>query len=188
MNLTISLRDVLRTEELSRRRCRPVDAFAIRRANTTIARCRAHGYAALLQSVCELALDTCGAQSAGISILNGSTDESLFVWDALAGQLSQQVGAKVSRRHSPCGVCMDLDDPQLFVYPERHFSWMRQAKIPIPECLVVPLYLEGMLPFGTIWIMMHDIGRLFDQEDVRILKAFGAQACAECRSQISYEG
>jgi two-component sensor histidine kinase len=38
-------------------------------------------------------------------------------------------------------------------HPERHYAWIAEAGIVVPEVLLVPLYLGSQAPTGTLWIV-----------------------------------
>ena len=57
----------------------------------------------------QLAMELCGAESAGISVLEPETAQ--FRWFALRGVLSVFEGATTPRNFSPCGVCLDENAP-----------------------------------------------------------------------------
>lgn len=174
----MALENTLITSELATRKSRPPDIFAERRALNVVARRMSFGQEAVLQALCELAIELCAADSAGISVLRETDEDSEFSWDAVAGALDGHLGGKAPRHHSPCGVCLALGAPQLFSHPERHFEWMLQASLPVTEGLVIPLFKKDRTPYGTIWILLHDESRAFDSEDVRVMTALGGHAIA----------
>jgi GAF domain-containing protein len=172
----MELRDILIASELERGRTRQPDVFAERRAFNTIARRISYGREVIFQTLCEYAMELCDADSAGISVLRGSGKTEKFSWDTLAGQLAGYVGGRAPRHRSPCGVCLERSTPQLFAQPEKYFRWMAQAALPISEILVVPMFKAGRIPFGTLWIMVHDDRRSFDAEHVRIMTTLAQHA------------
>src|SRR3712207_2888184 len=153
------LEDILITQELSQRAAtrldgqpRSPDWQAEAQAMQTLARQMASGSEALLQSLVETAVELCQAGTAGISLLETTPDgEEIFRWTVLAGTLSQYVGGTTPRNFSPCGVCLDClgsdgsdrNTPQLFSYPERHFTYLQKANMPIVEGLVLPLIADS---------------------------------------------
>jgi hypothetical protein len=130
----------------------------------------------VFDTLCEMALMLCGAGSAGISILDNTDDAEGFTWEAVAGKLEGHHGGRAPRHHSPCGVTLERRSAQLFSHPERYFEWMQQAALPVVEGLVIPLYKQRRETYGTIWIMLHEEGGLFDKEDARIMTALGGHA------------
>ena len=172
----MQLDDIIITGELPTRKSRPVDVFAERRALNTIARRMSYGRGAVFDTLCDMALTLCRADSVGISILENTDGAECFTWEAVAGKLEGRHGGKAPRHHSPCGVTLERRAAQLFSHPERYFEWMRQAALPIVEGLVIPLYKQGREAYGTIWILLHEGGGLFDKEDARIMTALGGHA------------
>lgn len=107
----------------------------------------------VLPRLVKLAMDICGAESAGISILEPETAQ--FRWYALSGVLATFEGATTPRNFSPCGVCLDTDGPVLMERPERAYDWIRDANISVPEVLLVPLKVKGLQSVGTLWIVAN---------------------------------
>jgi PAS domain S-box-containing protein len=166
---SVTLNDVLMTEELSRRSPRPPDWRSEAQVMQTLARQMANDSETMLQSLVDIAVELCQAGTAGVSLLETTPDGAeIFRWTVLAGTLSQYVGGTSPRNFSPCGVCLDRGTPQLFSHPERYFTYFQEANTPIVEGLVLPL-MAAHYVFGTIWILSHDERRHFDREDVRIM-------------------
>lgn len=171
----MELNDIIITKELVTRKNRPPNVFAGRRALNLIARRMDYGREAVLQALCEQAMELCAADSAGISVLHGANRDFNFTWDAVTGQLQSHLSDKVLF-DSPCGTCIELGSPQLFSYPERYFKWMQQVSFPVVEALIIPLHDRDHTPLGTVWIMFHDKGRTFNSEDARIMTIIGGHA------------
>jgi hypothetical protein len=173
----MDLHDVLITPALQSRKSRQLNGFAERRGLDLVARRASFGRQAVLEALCEFALETCRADFAGISVRYETEEEAGFAWEVLAGVFENHIRGKVPL-DSPCGVCLERGLPQLFSHPERHYEWMREAGFVISEVLVVPMYSRGRTPMGTLWIVQKDDGRHFDQEDARVMAAMGKHASA----------
>jgi len=126
----------------------------------------------LLQRLCELALDLCRADSAGISILN----RDVFRWAALAGVFSDYRNGTMPRDASPCGVCIERNATQLMYLADRCFPELR-AEPQFVEVLLIPFHDHGT-PVGTVWIVAHSEERKFDREDERIVRSLAHFAAA----------
>src|SRR5215472_2072283 len=163
----VSLDDVLITAELSRRPTRPPDYEAECRALTGLAEAMADSPQTILQRLVETALDLCGADSAGISILEPGGTAGVFRWHAVAGRFASKVGNYALRERTASGIVLDRDTSLLFSYPERHFDY-GTVDPPIVEALLVPFHTEGK-PVGTLWVIAHTPSRKFDTEDQRVL-------------------
>lgn len=132
-----------------------------------LARCMADEPAQVLHRLVRLALEICGGDSAGVSVL----EDDVFRWYALEGGLAAFDGATTPRDWSPCGVCLDCGEPILMRHPEDVYDWIADADIVVPEVLLVPLLANGKAPIGTLWVigksaeafsagharMMHDL-------------------------------
>jgi two-component sensor histidine kinase len=124
--------------------------------------------AEVLPRLVKLAMEICGAESAGVSVLESEAGQ--FRWLGLAGSLAVFEGATTPRDFSPCGICLDRHGPVLMAHPELVYGWIRDANITIPEVLLVPLFVGREAPLGTLWIVAP-AGRQFDREHVRALAA-----------------
>ncbi|URD52427.1 ATP-binding protein [Chroococcidiopsis sp. CCNUC1] len=163
---TVTLDDILITEEISRRSPRPPNWQAEAQAMLPLARQMVRDSESLLQTLVEIALELCQAGTAGVSLLETSDGEEVFRWSELAGRFTHD--GLIPRDFSPCGVCVDRGTPQLFSHPERYFTYLQDANTPIVEALLLPLIADDRA-IGAIWIMSHDEQRHFDAEDVRVM-------------------
>jgi len=170
METAVPLRDVLITTELSHRPAREPDYRAENRALTLLAQAMPQSPQALLDRLVQVALELCEAGSAGISLLVPAAEGEQFRWEALCGAYANYVGGRTPRNFSPCGTCLDLGAPQLYHRPARHFEYLRAAQPELVEGLVVPFY-RGREALGTIWVVLHDAGRGFDREHVRLMQS-----------------
>jgi signal transduction histidine kinase len=165
----ITLADVLITDQLQ---LRPARAPHLRQENAALhalARHLADDGETLLTTLTEVAVELCAPSgSAGVSLLETGADGEVFRWVALAGQLASHVGGTTPRDFSPCGACLDRNAPQLYMYPERLFTYFAAARPAIVEGLVLPFSVNGAA-LGTIWVVSHDEAKKFDREDVRIM-------------------
>ena len=66
----------------------------------------------VLNLLCELVLEVCGADSAGVSLLDGDNDQ--FVWPAVAGAWAPFVNGAMPRSASPCGKVLEHDQILIF--------------------------------------------------------------------------
>ncbi|MCP6762314.1 MAG: ATP-binding protein [Fischerella sp. CENA71] len=166
---TITLEDIVITEELSHRNPRTANLVQENQALHALARQLVNTPETMLQSLVDMALELCVAGSTGVSLLETTTDgEEVFRWNVLAGAFEQYVGGTTPRNFSPCGTCLDRGTPQLYSHPERYFTYLQAANTPIVEGLVLPLIADNYA-LGTIWIMSHDEQWQFDSEDVRVM-------------------
>ncbi|BAY11417.1 ATP-binding protein [Calothrix sp. NIES-2098] len=175
---TVTLEDIIITEELSRRNPRAANLLAENQALQALARQLVNQPQTMLQSLVDIALELCSAETVGVSLLEiTAKGEEIFRWNVLAGELAEYVGGTTPRNFSPCGVCLDRGTPQLYAYPERYFTYLQAANTPIVEGLVLPLIADNHA-LGTIWIMSHDEQRHFDSEDVRVMTSLADLAAA----------
>src|SRR4051812_19415939 len=117
--------------ELDHRLCRPPQFEAENHALVALAREMANSPHTILQKLVETALELCGADSAGISILE--KDLNVFRWHAVAGGFAEFVGATLPRDFSPCGVVLDRDALQLMTDPVRYYPYIADLTPPVRE-------------------------------------------------------
>ena len=147
----IGLDDVLITQELAHRSPRTPNLQAETDALHTLARQLAEQSQTMLKTLVTVALELCGAGSAGVSLLEVTPNgEEVFRWVALAGALEAYEQGTVERYKSPCGVCLEAQAPQLYSYPGRYFTDLQDIQPQIVEALVIPL-VPGNQPLGAIW-------------------------------------
>jgi signal transduction histidine kinase len=165
------LRQVIRTDALSQRVPRAPDHTAENRALVELARALSRTPAGILEVLAQKALQLCAAGSAGISILD--SDGTQFRWHALAGRWGPYLGAVMPRNHSPCGVVLERDAPQLMCDLGSYYEYVNQIDPPCYEVLLVPFYSNDSA-VGTIWVVHHEASGRFDVEDQRILASLAA--------------
>ena len=168
---------VLATATLSSRPSRQPDYKAEAEALRSLSRELSPSPHDYLHRVCELAMGLCRAQSAGISIMESEGVEPVFRWHAVAGAMAPHLWGTTPRDFAPCGVTVDRDAPQLFLHPERYYSYIRTLLPPISELLLIPFHLNEK-PIGTIWIVGGDESPPFEREDVRLLTNLATSASA----------
>lgn len=167
MPIEAALDPVLRTQQwLSSRAPRPSDPARENQALLALADEMAQRPENVLTRLCELILETCGADSAGVSLLREETDD--FVWPAVAGAWTPFVHGTMPRSASPCGKVIDHDAVLIFRDVPGQFLETRQATPDIAEILLAPFH-RGGVPIGTVWAVIHDPARVFDAEDRRVL-------------------
>ena len=168
-----TLLDVLATDDLTRRECRPANYRVEAQVMAILAQTLADRPEDILQVLVRTAVELCGGGTCGISLLESDGRTKVFRWVALAGVCEKYAGGCTPRDHSPCGVTLDRGVPQLFIAPGRYFTYLADLEQPITEGLVIPFF-HGDLAFGTIWIAAHDPNRQFDREDARLMSRLGA--------------
>ena len=179
---TPTLQSVLSTAELGKRPSRAPDYAAESHALIALAEQLATSPAGILQKLAETALTLCGAQSAGISLLEA--DGRRFHWPAIAGQWAQHLGGGTPREYGPCGTVLDNDTALLFSHPERDFDYFAPVIPLVEEALLMPFYINGNA-VGTVWIIAHDTSRRFESEDLRIMTDLGTFAASAYQTMLS---
>lgn len=161
------------TEQLADRPAAAPDFLREKLAIQDLAQVMSEQPSEVLSRLVKLGMDICGAESAGISILENESAQ--FRWFALSGVLATFEGATTPRNFSPCGVCLDLGMPILMERPERAYDWIRDANITVPEVLLVPLAVKDAEAVGTLWLVAQESGH-FNKEHSRVMAELAAFA------------
>ena len=164
------LDSILCTDDLKRRPSRPADHEAENRALTALAQSLADSPQTVLQALADTILEILRVGSAGISLV--TEDEKRFYWPAIAGVWKPHIGGGTPRDFGPCGDVLDRNIPLMFSHVERRYTYFRPVTPWVEECLLAPFYVEGKA-VGTVWAIAHDVGRKFDEEDLRQLVSMG---------------
>jgi two-component sensor histidine kinase len=143
------------TSQLSSRVAGRTDVAREKLAVQDIARQMANNPSQVLPTLVDLAIELCDAVAGGISIYE--KEGEVFRWHHLRGTLERFTGATTPRDYSPCGITLDHKSPVLVQKPERVYSWLVDADVSLPECLLVPLYVGEAEPLGTLWIVSEEV-------------------------------
>ena len=167
--------DLFITSELQRRTPHKPDYLREKLALQDLARQVIDDPAEILPHLVDLALDICDSATGGISVYEEQPAPGVFRWHHLRGEFMKFTGATTPRNYSPCGITLDNAEPTLIRNPERGYQWLADAGMTLPELLLVPIYIGGKLPLGTLWIV-SDIKGHFDGGHARILEELAAFA------------
>lgn len=136
----------------------------------------------ILQELVTAAVELCGADSAGISVVQeDSTDDNFYHWVATAGQYSGFLNAKLPRYPSACGVTLERGGPQIFRVSQRFFDLMGVQAPTVTDGLLLPWQAEETR--GTIWIMAHGREEAFDGEDCQMMQMLARFAATGVKLQ-----
>ena len=170
-------RDVLITEELRRRMPSKADYERDKLAIQNLAHQMVDRPEAVMPTLVRLAMEACNAQSAAISLYEPEPPgPGVFRWHHLAGSIGGFSGDTTPRHLSPCSLVLDQRSPILLSMPERAYPYLAAAGVPLCEALLLPLYITGTEPAGTLWVITHDEQQHFDSGDVRVMTELAAFA------------
>ena len=175
LNPVGALESVLSTARFIARPSRLPDYEAENRALLVLAQHMADSPATTLQKLVEVALEVCGADSAGVNLVLKESGD--FYWAAIAGAWKPHIGGSNPRDFGPSAVVLDRKSPQLFTHPERYYLYLSPISPPIAEALLTPLYVEGNA-VGTVWVVTHNEAHKFDAEDQRLIEHLSCVAAA----------
>jgi PAS domain S-box-containing protein len=181
-----SVDDVVIPAELVHRPSRAPDYHAESRALGRLAHEMAANPNGVLQTCAELVLELCGADSAGMSLLELGGENGVFRWHVVVGALAEHVGGTIPRGAKPQGVAVARDRVLLFSEAEQVFPDLRGIQPHGYETLLVPWHDNGEL-VGVLWAIKHTPEGHFDAEDARLLQSLTRFAAAAHRMVVALE-
>jgi two-component sensor histidine kinase len=158
--------DVFITDQLARRPPRRVNYLQEKIALQDLTARMSLAPEEVLPRFVDLAMHLTEGVAAGLSILEPEAPK-IFRWRYLCGTLKVFEGACTPRDDSPCGITLDQAAPVLTRYSERAYQWIAETKVILPEVLLVPLFIDGPEPLGTLWVV-SDAECHFDSGDARV--------------------
>ena len=142
----------------------------------------------ILQELVNVAVELCGADSAGISVQRddaAATEENFYSWVATAGVYSPFLYASLPHYPSACTVCLERGRPQHFRASKRFFDLIGVDAALVMDGLILPWEVEGMS--GTIFIISHNATEAFDPEDLRLMQILAKFAAIGVRQHRQHE-
>lgn len=142
----------------------------------------------VLQELVEIAVELCGADSAGLSlVLPDATDEVYYRWVAMAGKYMPFMGADMPRYPSACGVGLDRGGPQHFHFQPPTFEVQGTVVPGVADGLTLPWYVDDLR--GTLFIFSHERREAFDLRDCQVMELlsdFASLAIRQRRHQDKF--
>jgi two-component sensor histidine kinase len=136
----------------------------------------------VLQELVNVAVDICGADSAGISIQKHDENGALFYhWVATAGKYAHFLNAMLPPYPSACGLCLERNRPQLFRVSKPFFDSVGVEAEVVTDGLLLPWQAQEIR--GTIWIMAHGRHEAFDNDDCRMMEVLAGFVAVGVRQQ-----
>ncbi|HWR14789.1 MAG TPA: GAF domain-containing protein [Terriglobales bacterium] len=171
---TFSPSAVIFTSQLVYRPCRVANPKEENEAFHELAQCLISDPNRFLDRLVEVARRLCQADTVGISMESTDAEgRAVFRWITMAGDLKDWAGGTTPRDFSPCGICVDHNQPTLMRDLARAYPYFNDAPLPFVEALLLPWGVQGG-PMGTIWVVSHSDRRSFDLHDVRVMGSLAA--------------
>jgi GAF domain/His Kinase A (phospho-acceptor) domain len=177
----MEMRDLLQDVEFLRRPKRPRDLKDQLSAVQRIAQVFAGNPETMLQELVDIAVEYCGADSAGISLEEGIGGEMRFRWVAIAGSFSHFLNGTTPRFFSPCGTTLSRGVAQLYRVTKPYYDYLHIEAEPITDGMLIPWTAEQMR--GTIWAVSHKSREAFDIDDYTLLNTLADFAAIAIRHQ-----
>jgi GAF domain-containing protein len=185
-NTGMELRDLLLDPEFPLRPKRPRESKNQLNAVRRLTRAFAENPEIMLQELVEIAVEYCGADSAGISLEEASdTGELRFRWVAIAGSFSQFLNGTTPRFFSPCGTTLNRGVAQLYRVSKPYYDYLHIEAEPITDGMLIPWTTEQMR--GTIWAVSHQSREAFDIDDYSLLSTLADFVAIALRHHMQEE-
>lgn len=120
---------------------------------------------AVLQKLVDIAVEFCGADSAGISLEDPEAKK--FRWVAISGSFSQYLYGTTPRFFSPCGTCLSTGRPQHYRLTKPYYDFLGVVAEPITDGMLIPWASDQSK--GTIWAVSHGSSETFTPDDFKLL-------------------
>lgn len=129
----LPLKEVLITDQLHQRTAAAIDQAIVNRSTLKLTQHLSENPSRIFTRLVQTAKTLCGADSAGISLLEKNGEREVFRWKAVAGSFSKYQNG-IMPLESPCGVVINKGSPQLFSFPDG---------ISISETKSIPPLMKG---------------------------------------------
>ncbi len=183
-NTGVEVLDLQSNAEFNARPSHQRDALAQLTGMQRLAHAFTENSDGVLKELCDIAVQLCGAESAGISLETfGPEGQQLFEWVAISGVYAPFLNATVPYHWMPCGVCLDRSKPQTLRVPVGHFAAMGLEELPPPITDGILLPWQAGSSRGTIWVLAHGRTDAFDHMDYKIMQMFSDFAAMAVRNQ-----
>ncbi len=182
----MELRDLLDDPSFMARTCKQRDSTNELGAVRRLAHVFAKSPEGVLQELVDIAVEFCGADSAGISLEELSdTGEFRFRWVAIAGSFAPFLNGTTPRFFSPCGTCLSSGRAQLYRVTKPYYDFLGVEAEPITDGMLIPWINESVR--GTIWAVSQRSHEAFDVRDYRLLENLADFASITLRYQVQQE-
>lgn len=179
----MELRDLLQDAEFPRRARKARNPKRESAALLRLGPVFAESPETVLQVLVDIAVEFCGADSAGISLEESDSEGGQrFRWVAIAGSFAQYVHGTTPRFFSPCGTCLSSGRAQLYRVTKPYYDFLGVTAEPITDGMLIPWVSEKMR--GTIWAVAHRSRETFDLKDYELLNSLADFVSLAVRHQV----
>jgi signal transduction histidine kinase len=176
----------LKENLLFRARIHPLrHAYAPEAGLRRVARVFAERPERILQELVDVAVELCGADSAGVSVEEPGAEPPVFRWVATSGRYQIFQNVPIPYTFAPCSVCLERGEPQHFRVGQAFFDLLNVQAEPVTDGMLIPWQVDDIR--GTIWIVAHVEAEAFDQRDYEIIQSLADFAAIAVRHQRQQE-
>src|SRR5262249_49476512 len=165
----VKIQDLLDAREFLSRQQEELPPERETAALERLTRCLAEDPRSVLQELVEIAVDSCHADSSGISLEEqNDRGELQFRWIAVAGSFAQYRNGTTPLFYSHCGTCLDRGVPQLYQVWDPYYNFLGVTAKPILDGLLIPW--RSASSQGTLWLVSHESKSAFNMSDYRLMR------------------
>ncbi len=139
----------------------------------------------ILQELADVALELCGADSAGVSVVEPGQNSPVFRWAATSGKYVPFRNATLPYDFAPCSICLERGEPQHFRVGQAFFDILGVAADLVTDGLLILWQVEDMR--GTVWVVAHGESEAFDKHDYETVQGLADFAAIAVRHQRQQE-
>lgn len=163
----VPLTEVLITEQLMRRRERPILSTFTNAVMVELHRLLAEEPAQFPTEAARAAMILPGAHSAGLSLV--TEEPTVFHAPIVDGRWTKHADSAARLQASLCPLALEHRRLLMVSRPERAFLSLQGAYPPIVEALLAPFFI-GERPAGVVWAVFHNADLQFDIHDGYMLE------------------
>jgi hypothetical protein len=157
------------------------DSFQREEGMRRLARVFAERPERIFQELVDVAMELCGADSAGVSVEESSEQPPTFRWVATSGKYGPFHNARLPYDFAPCSICLERGEAQHFRVGQAIFDILGIAADLVTDGMLIPWEVEDMR--GTIWVVAHEESETFDKHDYETVQGLADFAAIAVRHQ-----
>ncbi len=167
------------------RPCHTRDSLQREEGMRRLARVFAERPERILQELADVARELCGADSAGVSVVEPGQNPPVFRWAATSGKYVPFRNATLPYDFAPCSICLERGEPQHFLVGQAFFDVLGVAADLVTDGMLIPWQVEDMR--GTLWVVAHGETEAFDKCDYQTIQGLADFAAIAVRHQRQQE-
>ncbi len=169
-SIAVALQGVLITDQLARRRDRPILSTFTNAVMAELDRLLAEAPDQYVEEVARAAMILPGAQSGGVSGLDAASSACHTL--AVLGSWEKHRGSCALLDEVLCPLALEHKMLLAIAHPQRGFRQLGAVYPPVVETLMMPFFAGGR-PVGVVWSVFHQGDAPFDRHDAYMVEELG---------------